>query len=68
MKNFGIPDFLYIFPIFPIFCKIDPIGGGGGGKQKSSFAILPGGLLFNILFPDLHTFEWIIKIENTMVK
>ena len=28
--------------IFPIFCKIDPIGGGGaGGDQKFSFAIKP---------------------------
>ena len=31
------------FWFFPIFCKIDPIGGGGGagGDQKSSFAIKP---------------------------
>ena len=47
-------------------------GGRGGGDQKSSFAILPEGrggpkifvcdktgLLFNILFPDFHTFELI---------
>ena len=27
--------------MFPIFCKIDPVGGGIEGDQKSLFAILP---------------------------
>ena len=43
MKNSGIPDFLYIFPIFPIFCKIDPIGGGGGGETKILVCNFTGG-------------------------
>ena len=42
MKISGIPDLLYMFPIFSDFLQNrSDRGGGAGGDQKSSFAIKP---------------------------
>ena len=50
MKISGVPDLLYMFPIFSDFLQKHTYGGGGEGRvQKSSFEILPNVVVLEIL-------------------